>query len=87
MSRGVYYAVASEINIPKNLTATTIGIAAILGFSPDLFQYMMYGHWIYTYGVTVYKFMFIYQIVVVIVALIPCTFVIRNKKRNNKNEK
>lgn len=85
MSRGVYYAVASEIHIPRNITATTIGIAAILGFSPDLFQYMMYGHWIDRYGVTGYKFMFIYQIAVIIIALIPCTYIIRSKKKKQVN--
>lgn len=83
MSRGVYYAVTSEVNIPRNLTATTIGISAILGFCPDLFQYMMFGHWLDTYGVDGYTYMFIFQIVVLIIGMIPCAYIVKksNKKR------
>lgn len=80
MSRGVYYAIASEIKIPRKIAATTIGVATVLGFSPDLFQYMLFGHWIDRMGISGYRYMFIFQIVVLIIGLIPTVYVIKTKK-------
>ncbi|MDO5062740.1 MAG: MFS transporter [Peptostreptococcaceae bacterium] len=85
MSRGVYYAVASEVHIPRKVAATTIGVAAILGFSPDLFQYMLFGHWLDTHGVAGYKFMFVFQIIVLLIGMIPCGYIIRKNKSKSHN--
>lgn len=88
MSRGVYYAVASEVHIPRKIAATTIGVAAVLGFSPDLFQYMLFGHWLDTHGVAGYKYMFVFQIAVLLVGMIPCSYIIKkNKQRQSENSK
>lgn len=81
MSRGVYYAVSSELHVPRKIAATTIGVAAMVGFSPDLFQYTLFGHWIDTQGLVGYKYMFIFQIVVLLIGMIPCAYIIRQKAK------
>jgi len=43
MGKATYYAVASEINIPRKYAASTVGVAAALGFSPDVFQFTLFG--------------------------------------------
>ena len=35
--RGVYFALVNEINTPKHITGTTIGIVSFIGFTPDIF--------------------------------------------------
>ncbi|MDG1864438.1 MAG: MFS transporter [Woeseiaceae bacterium] len=35
--RGIYFALVNEINTPKNITGTTIGIVSFVGFTPDIF--------------------------------------------------
>ncbi|KDR96481.1 Sugar phosphate permease [Peptoclostridium litorale DSM 5388] len=81
MARGCYYAVISELNVPREYTATTIGIAAAIGFSPDLFQFVLYGHWLDTYQNTGYTYMFTYQIAVLAIGAIAATLVLKNKKK------
>ena len=35
--RGIYFALVNEINTPKNITGTTIGIVSFVGLTPDIF--------------------------------------------------
>ena len=86
MSRGIYYAVASEVHIPRKVAATTIGVAAVLGFSPDLFQYMLFGHWLDTHGVSGYKYMFVFQIIVLLIGMLPCSYIIKKNKQQVPKE-
>lgn len=80
MGRGSYYAVISELNIKKDRTASTIGIAAALGFSPDLFQFLLFGNWLDKFGQTGYTYMFIYQIIVLVIGLGAALAVLKIKK-------
>jgi len=80
MGRGVYYAVASEINIPRKYAATTVGVAAALGFLPDLFQFTLFGSWLDKYGNLGYKYMFIFQLVVLVIGLLGSLYVLKYKK-------
>jgi MFS family permease len=82
MGRGSYYAVISELNIRKDRTASTIGIAAALGFSPDLFQFLLFGNWLDAYGQTGYTYMFIYQIIVLTIGLGTAFAVLKVRKKN-----
>lgn len=81
MGKGVYYAVQEEVNIPVKYSATTIGIAAALGFSPDIFQFALIGHWIDTYGKLGYTYTFIFQIVILIVGILAGIYILNLKKR------
>ncbi len=35
--RGIYFALLNEIQTPKHLTGTTIGMVSVIGYSPDIF--------------------------------------------------
>ena len=42
IGRGSYYATVTEAGVSREYTASTIGLVAAVGFSPDLFQFTMY---------------------------------------------
>ncbi|MCC0631443.1 MFS transporter [Clostridioides sp. ZZV15-6388] len=81
MGKGIYYAVQEEVNVPVKYSATTIGIAAALGFSPDVFQFALIGHWIDTYGNKGYTYTFIFQIAILIIGILSCLYILKVKKR------
>lgn len=82
VARGAYYATITEAGVSREYTASTIGIAAALGFSPDLFQFTLFGHWLDNYGKTAYTYMFIFQTVVLVIGIIAALAIIRLSKKN-----
>lgn len=84
MGRGSYYATIAETGVPRDLTASTIGVAAAVGFSPDLFQFTLFGFWIDKYGNLAYTYMFIYGIIVCIIGILAGLQILRLKKRNRR---
>ncbi len=84
--RGAYYVVMTELNVPKKYTASMIGIAAAIGFSPDFFQYVIFGHWLDTYGGKGYDYMFTYQLGVFLVGIAAGVIVLLLKKKYKKTE-
>lgn len=81
IGRGAYYATITEAGVPRNLTASTIGIAAAVGFSPDLFQFTLYGHWLDTKGNEAYTYMFIFQAAVLVLGAVAALLILRLKKK------
>lgn len=86
MGKGCYYAVASELYIPRKYAATTVGIAAALGFSPDVFLFALTGHWLDTYGNAGYQYLFIYQGVVFAVGIVGTMLALVYKKKHHPAE-
>ena len=80
MGRGSYYATISETGVSRELTASTIGVAAAVGFSPDLFQFTLFGYWLDKFGNRAYTFMFIYGIIVCIIGMAAALQILRMKK-------
>ena len=85
MARGCYYGTQTETGVPRKFAATTAGVGAILGFSPDLFQFALYGHWLDTAADArvAYDHIFTFQIIVMIIGLIAAIAIIRFAKKNN----
>lgn len=81
IGRGAYYATITEAGIPRELTASTIGIAAAIGFSPDLFQFTLYGYWLDTFGNAAYTYMFIFQAVVLCVGTLAAIGILKIRKK------
>ncbi|MEG0641905.1 MAG: MFS transporter [Clostridium sp.] len=81
MGKGIYYAVQDEVNVPVKYSATTIGIAAALGFSPDIFQFALIGYWIDTYGNTGYTYAFVFQIAILVVGIFAGLYILNVKKK------
>lgn len=87
MGRGVYYAVATELAVPRKYAATTVGVAAAIGFLPDVFQFLLFGHWLDTHGNHGYDLMFIFQASVLLVGLIVTIITLKNKHKLTHKEK
>ncbi|NLA69858.1 MAG: MFS transporter [Clostridiales bacterium] len=80
-----YYATIEECGIPAAVTATTTGAAAILGFSPDIFQFTLFSHWLDSLpAATAYNRMFVFQLIVCTIGLIDALLIIRLKKKNQE---
>ncbi|ONI39440.1 hypothetical protein AN639_03850 [Candidatus Epulonipiscium fishelsonii] len=45
ISRGMYWATVGEVNTPKKIVGTTVGVASVIGFLPDAFIYVIIGNW------------------------------------------
>lgn len=81
MGKGIYYAVAAELHVPKKYAATTVGVAAALGFSPDIFLFPLIGYWLDNYGNDGYRYVFIFQAVVMAVGILGSICAIAYKKK------
>jgi len=84
MGRGSYYAVITELSVPKKYTASTIGMAAVIGFSPDMFQFVLYGNWLDKFQNTGYTYMFMYQMAVLAVGAVAAMLVLKLKSKRSK---
>lgn len=80
-ARGTMFAVPSEVNIPVKYAAITAGIVCAIGYSPDLFQFIMFGNWIDQYGNDAYTMIFTYNIVVCAIGVVSALLTFRYKKR------
>ena len=60
MMYGIAFSIVEECKIPRRLTGIVVGLASIIGFSPDLFFHAMFGQWIDTYGAMGYKYIFLF---------------------------
>jgi nitrate/nitrite transporter NarK len=79
-ARGAMFAVPSEVQIPVKYAAITAGIVCAIGYSPDLFIFILFGHWIDTYGNNAYNMIFTYNIVVCAIGVISALLTFRYKK-------
>ena len=80
-ARGTMFAVPSEVGIPVKYAAITGGIVCAIGYSPDLFIFILFGKWIDTYGNAAYNYIFIYNIVMCCVGVISGLLSLQYKKR------
>ena len=60
MIYGIVFSIVGECKIPLRLTGIVVGLASIIGYSPDLFFHAMFGQWIDTYGALGYKYIFLF---------------------------
>ncbi|WP_243545743.1 MFS transporter [Pseudodesulfovibrio tunisiensis] len=80
-ARGSMFAVPSEVGIPVKYAAITGGIVCAIGYSPDLFQFILFGNWIDTYGNAAYTMIFTYNIVVCSLGVISALLTFRYKRK------
>jgi len=83
-ARGAMFAVPSEVQIPLKYAAITGGIVCAIGYSPDLFQFILFGNWIDTYGNEAYTMIFTYDIVMTVVGVISALLTFKYKKSLSK---
>lgn len=91
--RGTYYATSDEINIPITMAGAAAGILSIVGNTPDLFIFTLYGNLLDTHpGVYGYRLVFIWMIVFALLGLLSCmllTHILKKEKAEklSKEEK
>ena len=81
MGKGIYYAVSAELMVPAKYAATTVGIAAALGFSPDIFLFPLAGYWLDHYGNNGYRYLFTFQAIVMAVGILGSLYALHYKKK------
>lgn len=81
-ARGAYYATIEETGIPRELTASAIGVAAAVGFSPDLFQFVLFGWYLDKFGNAGYTYIFITQAVIIILGVLAGLAILKLKKKH-----
>lgn len=57
---GIQYAIVAETGIKKKYTAAAVGLGSMIGFSPDVFQHVLFGNFLDKYGNAGYTYIFIY---------------------------
>lgn len=62
IGNGIEYAIPAEGRVPVKYHAAAIGFGSAIGFAPDLFEHVLFGHWIDKFGSAGYTFIFIYGI-------------------------
>lgn len=82
--RGTYYATTDEIGVPIIMAGAAAGILSIVGNTPDLFIFTLYGHFMDAYpGALGYKYIFITMIVFALLGVV-CCFILGNMVKKEK---
>ncbi|HFL2414149.1 TPA: hypothetical protein ACG3O0_000167 [Clostridioides difficile] len=59
----------------------------MLVFSPYVFQFILYCHWLDKYHEKAYTFMFIYQLVILVIGIVVALSILRSKNKSKAAEK
>ncbi len=82
--RGTYYATTDEIKIPIMMSGAAAGILSIVGNTPDLFIFTLYGHFMDAYpGIQGYRYIFMTMMVFAVLG-IGCCFLLSSMKARIK---
>ena len=85
---GIVFSLIGETKIPAKVTGTVIGIASIIGYSPDLFMSAIFGGWLDKFGNKGYKYIFSYLVGICIVGMVGAYLIRRHALSDDiKNEK
>ncbi|SHI42852.1 Nitrate/nitrite transporter NarK [Dethiosulfatibacter aminovorans DSM 17477] len=75
---GILFSIIGEAKIPVTVTATAVGIASIIGYTPDLFMSAMFGTWLDKYGNGGYGYIFTFLMFVGVVGA-AASYIIRRR--------
>lgn len=85
MTYGVVFSTLPEAGIPTKLTGTVIGVASIIGYSPDLWYNPIFGHWLDTLDtVPAYNAIFTFLAVSGVIGSIAAILVYKTGKKNKE---
>ena len=84
-SRGVYFALLEEANIPLSLTGMAVGIISILGYTPDIFMPVLGGALLDRYpGAPGYKYLFLFMTGMCTLGLLVTLIIMRQSARQQR---
>lgn len=81
---GIMFSIASETKIPAAVMGTAVGIASVIGYSPDFFMWTMFGSWLDKYGGGGYTYVFAYLGAVSVIGILASYYVRRKSKVDTK---
>jgi sugar phosphate permease len=83
--RSVYFAIIDDANIPVEKTGRVSGFASCLGYTPDIFMYVMVGNWLDTHaGKTGFNMMFVYAMAMGVTCIIFALILGQIRKNDEK---
>ncbi|MCG8481894.1 MAG: MFS transporter, partial [Clostridia bacterium] len=77
---GIIFSIANETRIPVAVMGTAVGIASIIGYTPDFFMATMFGTWLDNLGQKGYSYIFVFLAVVSVVGIIASYFIYKRAK-------
>jgi nitrate/nitrite transporter NarK len=84
-SRGVYFAMLEEGNIPLSLTGTAVGIISIIGYTPDIFMPVLGGALLDRYpGAPGYRYLFLFVTGMCVLGLLATLIIMRQSVKQQR---
>lgn len=81
---GIMFSIASETKIPATVMGTAVGIASVIGYSPDFFMWTLFGSWLDKFGGAGYTYVFIYLGMVSLVGILASYYIRKRAIAANK---
>jgi nitrate/nitrite transporter NarK len=84
-SRGVYFALLEEGNIPLSLTGTAVGVVSVIGYVPDIFMPLLGGALLDRYpGAPGYRYLFLFVTGMCVLGLLAALMIMRQSVKQQK---
>lgn len=75
---GISFSIATETKIPIIAMGTAVGIASVIGYTPDFFMATMFGTWLDNHGNAGYNYIFTFLAAVCVIGAVA-SFYVRKK--------
>ena len=81
----IMFAGMEETGMSRAVAGTCIGVASIIGYSPDAFMYTLFGVWLDKYGNAGYNWIFTYSLVLALVGMLAviCLYYLAKKRKKD----
>lgn len=86
-SRGIYFALLEEGNIPLALTGTAVGIISVIGYTPDIFMPVLGGVLLDRYpGTAGYRYLFLFVTGMCVLGLLATLIIMRQSAKQQRKQ-
>ncbi|MGL4484742.1 MAG: MFS transporter [Anaerovoracaceae bacterium] len=83
---GIMFSIANETRIPVVVMGTAVGIASVIGYSPDFFMWTLFGSWTDKFGNDGYNYIFTYLGVISALGIVASFYILQRAKKAQKLE-
>lgn len=78
---GIVFSIAHEARIPLKVLGTAVGMASIIGYSPDFFMAMMFGTWLDEFGPSGYNYIFSFLAAICVIGIVASAYIFKRVKK------